>query len=92
MNRYKNNIVLSRNGKIKISDGNNEKYSSNIPFGSKILVKALTNISASLQSTETLKFLMLINSGFGFCGLDSYKIIKAASLHNFGKRKSVVLK
>tara|TARA_A100000164_G_scaffold147539_1_gene130991 strand:+ start:48 stop:1520 length:1473 start_codon:yes stop_codon:yes gene_type:complete len=37
--RYKNKIVLSRNGKIKITDQNEEKYSSNIPFGSKILVK-----------------------------------------------------
>jgi len=37
--RYKNKIVLSRNGKIKITDQNEEKYSSSIPFGSKILVK-----------------------------------------------------
>ncbi len=36
--RFKNKIVLSRNGKIKISDDNIEKYSSNIPFGSKLLV------------------------------------------------------
>ncbi len=36
--RFKNMIVLSRNGKIKILDENNIKYSSNIPFGSKILV------------------------------------------------------
>ena len=36
--RFKNMIVLSRNGKIKILDENIVKYSSNIPFGSKILV------------------------------------------------------
>ncbi len=36
--RFKNKIVLSRNGKIKIVDENIEKYSSNIPFGSKLLV------------------------------------------------------
>ena len=35
-------IVISRNGKIKILDENNIKYSSNIPFGSKILVNDLT--------------------------------------------------
>ncbi len=36
--RFKNKIVLTRNGKIKISDKEGDKYSSNIPFGSKILV------------------------------------------------------
>ena len=36
--KFKNKIVLSRNGKIKIIDENIEKYSSNIPFGSKLLV------------------------------------------------------
>ncbi len=36
--RFKNKIVLSRNGKIKIVDKNSDKYSSNIPFGSKLLV------------------------------------------------------
>ena len=36
--KFKNKIVLSRNGKIKIIDENDEKYSSNIPFGSKLLV------------------------------------------------------
>ena len=35
--KFKNMIVLSRNGKIKILDGTDEKYSSNIPFGSKFL-------------------------------------------------------
>ena len=36
--KFKNKIVLSRNGKIKIVDENDEKYSSNIPFGSKNIV------------------------------------------------------
>ncbi len=36
--RFKNKIVLSRNGKIKIVDENTDKYSSNIPFGSKLLI------------------------------------------------------
>ncbi len=36
--RFKNKIVLSRNGKIKIADSSSDKYSSNIPFGSKLLV------------------------------------------------------
>ena len=36
--RFKNKIVLSRNGKVKILDEGNDKFSSNIPFGSKILV------------------------------------------------------
>ncbi len=36
--RFKNKIVLSRNGKIKISDNEGDKFSSNIPFGSKIFV------------------------------------------------------
>ena len=36
--KFKNKIVLSRNGKIKMLDGENEKYTSNIPFGSKLLV------------------------------------------------------
>jgi len=36
--RFKNKIVLSRNGKIKIYDNEGDKFSSNIPFGSKIVV------------------------------------------------------
>jgi len=35
---FKNKIVLSRNGKIRIIDESSEKYYSNIPFGSKLLV------------------------------------------------------
>ncbi len=36
--KFNNKIVLSRNAKIKIVDANDEKYSSNIPFGSKLVV------------------------------------------------------
>ena len=42
--KFKNKIVLSRNAKIKIFDENIEKYSSNIPFGSKILVNDGDNV------------------------------------------------
>ena len=45
--RYKNKIVLSRNGKIKIIDQNEDKYSSNIPFGSKIFVKDGDKVDSS---------------------------------------------
>ena len=36
--KFKNKIVLSRNAKIRIIDDNTDKYSSNIPFGSKLFV------------------------------------------------------
>ena len=36
--QMKNKIVLSRNGKIKIITNDEEKFSSNIPFGSRLLV------------------------------------------------------
>ena len=42
--KFKNKIVLSRNAKIKIMNENDEKYSSNIPFGSKILVNNGDNV------------------------------------------------
>ena len=48
--RFNNKIVLSRNGKIKIVDENIEKYSSNIPFGSKLLV----NNGDKIESNQTL--------------------------------------
>ena len=48
--RFKNKIVLSRNGKIKISDDEGDKYSSNIPFGSKIVV----NDGDKVQSNQLL--------------------------------------
>ncbi len=37
--RFKNKIVLSRNSKIKIIDEGSEKYTSNVPFGSKLHVE-----------------------------------------------------
>jgi len=42
--KFKNKIVLSRNAKIKILNGTDKKYSSNIPFGSKILVNDGDNV------------------------------------------------
>ncbi|MDC2978475.1 DNA-directed RNA polymerase subunit beta' [Pelagibacteraceae bacterium] len=48
--KFKNKVVLSRNGKIKISDDNSDKYSSNIPFGSKLLV----NDGESVESNKIL--------------------------------------
>jgi DNA-directed RNA polymerase subunit beta' len=48
--RFKNKIVLSRNGKIHIIDGSTEKYSSNIPFGSKLLV----NDGDKVEGNQTL--------------------------------------
>tara|TARA_B100000989_G_scaffold234514_1_gene181297 strand:- start:5783 stop:9901 length:4119 start_codon:yes stop_codon:yes gene_type:complete len=48
--RFKNKIVLSRNGKIKIIDNNTDKYTSSIPFGSKLFV----NDGDNVQSNETL--------------------------------------
>ncbi len=48
--RFNNKIVLSRNGKIKIIDENLEKYSSTIPFGSKLLV----NDGDKVENNQTL--------------------------------------
>ena len=48
--RFKNKIVLSRNAKIKILDDNKEKYSINIPFGSKLLV----NDDDEVKNNQTL--------------------------------------
>ncbi len=42
--KFKNKIVLSRNGKVKILERNDEKYSSNIPFGSKLIVSDGENV------------------------------------------------
>ena len=36
--KFKNKIVLSRNAKIKILVGDEEKFSSNIPFGARLLL------------------------------------------------------
>ncbi len=48
--QYKTKIVLSRNTKIKVFDQKVEKYSSNIPFGSKLLV----NEGDTIQINQTL--------------------------------------
>ncbi len=42
--KFNNKIVLSRNGKIKILDDSSSKYSSSIPFGSKLLVNDGDNV------------------------------------------------
>ncbi len=48
--KFKNKIVLSRNAKIKIINENDEKYLSNIPFGSKLLV----NEEDKVERNQTL--------------------------------------
>ncbi len=48
--KFKNKIVLTRNGKISIMDKDTEKYSSNIPFGSKIWV----NDGDKVDNNQTL--------------------------------------
>ncbi len=50
--RFKNKIVLSRNGKIKILDNKNDNYSSNIPFGSKLLIKDGDSVEANQTLAE----------------------------------------
>ncbi len=48
--KFKNKIILSRNGKIKINDGSIEKYSSILPFGSKLIV----NDGDKVENNQTL--------------------------------------
>ncbi len=48
--KFKNKIVLSRNAKINIINGTDKKYSSIIPFGSKILV----NNGDSVENNQLL--------------------------------------
>ena len=48
--KFNNKIVLSRNAKIKIVDQNTDKYSLNVPFGSKIYV----NDNDSVESNQLL--------------------------------------
>ena len=45
--KFSNTIILSRNAKIKIEVDNSEKYSINVPFGSKILVKNGESVKAN---------------------------------------------
>ncbi len=50
--RFKNKIVLSRNGKIKILDKTSDKFSSNIPFGSKLFVSDGDKVEANQILSE----------------------------------------
>ena len=48
--KFNNKIVLSRNAKIKIINSGEEKFASNIPFGSRLLV----NESQAIKPNQTL--------------------------------------
>ena len=50
--KFKNKIVLSRSGKIKVIDEKIEKYSSVIPFGSKLLVNDLDKVEMNQTLAE----------------------------------------
>ncbi len=50
--KFKNKIVLSRNANIKIFNEKDEKYSFNIPFGSKILVNDGDNVETNQLLAE----------------------------------------
>ncbi|MDB4860716.1 DNA-directed RNA polymerase subunit beta' [Alphaproteobacteria bacterium] len=50
--KFGNTIILSRNGKVKIEVSGIEKYSINIPFGSKILVKDGQDVKANQTIAE----------------------------------------
>ncbi len=50
--RFKNKIVLSRNGKIKIIDKTSDKISSNVPFGSKLFVSDGDKVEANQILSE----------------------------------------
>ncbi|MDC0497819.1 DNA-directed RNA polymerase subunit beta' [Alphaproteobacteria bacterium] len=50
--KFGNTIILSRNGKIKIENNGIEKYSINIPFGSKISVKDGQDVKANQTIAE----------------------------------------
>ena len=50
--KFSNKIILSRNAKIKIEVDNQEKFSINIPFGSKILVKDGDSVKANEMLAE----------------------------------------
>ena len=45
--QFNNKIVLSRNAKIKIYDNSEEKFSSNIPFGSRLMVSDGENVKTN---------------------------------------------
>ena len=50
--KFSNSIILSRNAKIKIEVNNLEKFSINIPFGSKIFVKDGQEVKANQTLAE----------------------------------------
>ena len=50
--KFKNKIVLSRNAKIQIISNNEEKFSSNIPFGSKIFYENGQDVDANKVIAE----------------------------------------
>jgi len=50
--KFSNKIILSRNGKIKIENDGIEKYSINIPFGSKISVSDGQDVKANQTIAE----------------------------------------
>tara|TARA_Y200000002_G_scaffold376693_1_gene380994 strand:- start:80 stop:4198 length:4119 start_codon:yes stop_codon:yes gene_type:complete len=65
--KFKNKIVLSRNSKIKIIDEDTEKYTSNIPFGSKLLVSDGANVDNNQTLAEWDPYTLPIiaeNKGF----------------------------
>ncbi len=50
--KFNNNIVLSRNAKIKIINQGEEKFSANIPFGSKLFVSDKEIVSTNKTIAE----------------------------------------
>ncbi len=50
--KFKNNIVLSRNAKVKILVKDEEKFSSYLPFGSKLLVKENDEVNSNQTLAE----------------------------------------
>jgi DNA-directed RNA polymerase subunit beta' len=50
--KFSNSIILSRNAKIKIHVEKNEKFSINVPFGSKLLVKEGESVKANQLLAE----------------------------------------
>ncbi len=50
--QFNNKIVLSRNAKLKIYENNIEKFSANIPFGSRLLVNHEDNVKANQTLAE----------------------------------------
>ncbi len=50
--KFSNTIILSRNSKIKIEFENEEKFSINVPFGSKIFVKNGESVKANQVLAE----------------------------------------